>query len=100
MIVNKKKQNSCIVDFAVPADHRLKLKERERRDKYLDLARELKQLYNMKMMVITIVIAAPSSVTKGYAQELEELELRGHVDTIQTASFLRLVRLLRRVLEN
>ena len=27
-----------IVDFAVPADHIIKLKENEKRDKYLDLA--------------------------------------------------------------
>ena len=31
------------VDFAVPADLRIKLKECEKRDKYLDLARELKK---------------------------------------------------------
>ena len=30
-----------IVDFAVPADLRVKLKESEKKDKYLDLAREL-----------------------------------------------------------
>ena len=38
----KKKQTCRIVDFGVPADHRLKLKESEKRDKYLDLAREVK----------------------------------------------------------
>ncbi len=32
-----------IVDFAVPADHKLKLKECEKNGKYLDLARELKK---------------------------------------------------------
>ena len=32
-----------IVDFAIPADHRIKLKENEKKDKYLDLARELKK---------------------------------------------------------
>ena len=31
------------MDFAVPADHRVKLKESEKKDKYLDLARELKK---------------------------------------------------------
>ena len=31
-----------IVDFAVPADHRVKLKEIEKKDKYLDFALELK----------------------------------------------------------
>ena len=28
------------MDFAVPADHSVKIKESEKRDKYLDLARE------------------------------------------------------------
>ena len=37
----KKKRTCKIVDFAVPADHRIKLKECEKKDKYLDLAREL-----------------------------------------------------------
>ena len=39
----QKKRICKIVDFAVPADHRIKLKECEKRDKYLDLARELKK---------------------------------------------------------
>ena len=34
-----------IVDFAVSADNRVKLKESEKRNKYLDLARELKKNY-------------------------------------------------------
>ena len=32
------------MDFAVLADHIVKLKERKKKDKYLDLARELKKL--------------------------------------------------------
>ena len=57
--------NNCrIVDFAVPADHRVKLKESEKRDKYLDLARELKKLWNMKV-TIPIVNGTLHTVTKG-----------------------------------
>ena len=41
--INKKERTYRIVDFAVPADHRVKLKESEKTDKYLDLARELKK---------------------------------------------------------
>ena len=37
IIINKKKRTCKIVDFAVPADHRIKLKECEKKDKYLDL---------------------------------------------------------------
>ena len=37
-----------IVDFAVPADHRIKLNEIEKKDKYIDLARELKKKQTME----------------------------------------------------
>ena len=43
IIINKKERTWKIVDFAVPADHRIKLKECEKKDKYVDLARELKK---------------------------------------------------------
>ena len=39
IIINNKKKRVCkIVDFAVPTVHRIKLKECEKKDKYLDLA--------------------------------------------------------------
>ena len=41
---NKKSNRTFkIVDFSVPADHRIKLKRSEKKDMYLDLARELKK---------------------------------------------------------
>ena len=39
LIINKKKRTCKIVDFAVPANHRINLIECEKKDKYLDLAR-------------------------------------------------------------
>ena len=43
VIVNKKMKTYKTADFAAPADHRVKLKESEKRDTNLDLARELKK---------------------------------------------------------
>ena len=39
----KKKRNCKIIDFAVPADQRIKLEECKKKNKYLNLARELKK---------------------------------------------------------
>ena len=64
-IINQKKRICKIVDFAVSADHRLNLKECEKKDKYLDLARELKKPWNMKVTILLIVIGALSTITKG-----------------------------------
>ena len=86
----KKKKRICkIVDFAVPADHRIKLKECEKRDKFLDLAIELKKLWNKKVTIIPIVICAFDTVTKGLLKGLEDLEVAGRVETIQTTALLK-----------
>ena len=72
------------MDFAVPADHRVTLKESKKRDIYLDLAGELKKLLNMNVTVIPIVIDALSIITKGLLKGRADLEIRGRVETIQT----------------
>ena len=96
----KKKKKICkIVDFVVPADHRIKLKEYEKRDKYLDLDRKSKKLWNIKVTIIPIVIGAFGTVTKGLLKGLGDLEVGGRVGTIQTIALLKTARILRRVLD-
>ena len=101
IIINKKKKKRIckIVDFAVSADHRINLKESEKKDKYLDLARELKKLWNMKVTIVPIVISALGTITKGLSKGLEDLEIGGRTETIQTTALLRTARILRRVLK-
>ena len=54
-----------IIIIIIPADHRKKLKECEKKDKYLDLARELKKLWNLQVTIISIVIGVFGRITKG-----------------------------------
>ena len=71
IIINKKKKRICkIVD---PTDHRINMKESEKKDKYIDLARELKKLWNMKVTIVPIVIGAFGTITKGLLKGLEDL---------------------------
>ena len=98
IIINKKKKKRIckIVDFAVPADHRIKLKECEKKYKYLDLARELKKLWNM---TVPIVIGAFGTITNGLLNRLEDLDVGGRIETIQMTTLLTTARILRKVLE-
>ena len=41
-MIEKKKITCDLDDFAVPADHQVKMKESKKIDKYLDLASELR----------------------------------------------------------
>ena len=87
------------MDFADPTDHRIKLKECKKKDKYLDLASELKKLWNMKVTIIPIVVGAFGTITKGLLKGLEDLEVGGRVETVPVTTLLRTGRILRRVLE-
>ena len=95
----KSYQRSKIVDFAITADHSIKLKECEKKDKYLDLGRELKKLWNMNVTTVPIVIGAFCTITKELLKGLEDLEVDGRVKTIQMTALLRTVWILRKVLE-
>ena len=97
---NQQKKTFCkIVNVAVPGEHRIKLKECEKNDKYLDLARELKKLWNMKVSIVPLVIGAFGTITKGLLKGLQDEEVGGRVETIQMTELLRTARILRRVLE-
>ena len=81
-------------------NHRVKLKEIEKKDKYLDLAREMeKKMWNMKVTIIPNVIEALGTPTKILVQGLEGLEIRGRLETIQATALLRSARILKSVIQ-
>ena len=104
IIINKKKSTCKIVGFAVPADHRIKLKECEKKDKYLDLARELKKKKTVKTVEHAgdfytncnwCVWNSNKSIIKGTAGIGSWLTSGDHTNN----SIFEKARILRRVLE-
>ncbi len=53
----------------------------------------------MKVTIIPIVTSAFGTVNKGLLKGLEDLEVGGLVETIQTTTLLKTAGILRRVLE-
>ena len=87
------------MDLAVLADHIVKLKIKCKKDKYLELAGELKKLRNMQLTIIPNIITTLGTVTEGLLKVLEDLEIRGQAEPIKTSALLGSARILRRVLE-
>ena len=67
----------------------IKLKDSEKKDKYLNLARQLKKLWNMKVTIIPIVIGAFGKVIKGLLKWLDDLEVGGCVKIMPNTTLLR-----------
>ena len=62
-LINKKKRTYYLMYFVIPKNHWIRMKEREKIDQYLDLARELKKPWNMKVSVIPVVAGELGTLT-------------------------------------
>ena len=63
------------MNFPIQADNRVTLKKGEKRDKYLNIWRELKKTWNMNVTLIPVVIDLLGTVTNGLIQGFEDLEI-------------------------
>ena len=62
--INKQRRECQIIDFAIPGDQNIAIKEQEKVDKYQDLRIELKKVWNVKVVVIPAVIGALGTMSK------------------------------------
>ena len=60
----------------------------------MDLAREWKRKWNMKLTVKPIASGALGTVINVLVQRLADLEIKGPVETVQTTAELRSARIL------
>ena len=51
IVIDKETNKAQVIDFAIPYDSRVDSKEMEKIEKYQDLVRELKRLWDMKVVV-------------------------------------------------
>ena len=97
---SQQKKGTCQrLNFDVPEEHEIRFKESKKRDKNLTLCKELKKRWNKRVTVIPIVIGALGTVTKELVKGLEDMEIKGQVDNIQSRALLKSAIILRRVLE-
>ena len=78
----ERERTCCIVDFAVLADYEAKSNEMKKRDKCLELAWELRKLWNIRVTVMPTLIGAFGTVPKWLEKEMEELETGGQLSRL------------------
>ena len=83
MWTTKKRKKTYLVDFYFLTDHGMKMKKIVKVNKYLDLAKELKKPQDMKVTVIPVVVGALGTIPWNWERNVEELEIRGRIKTLQ-----------------
>mgnify|MGYP001794189526 CR=1 FL=1 len=76
VVVNKSKRMCHIIDVAYSGDSRIALNEKEKLNKYQDLALEIKTYWRMHKVCITpVVIGALGSYTERWETFLDEIHV-------------------------
>ena len=60
------------MDFTIPTDGKVKVKESEKTEQYLNLSIVMKKLWNMKVTVVRIIVGALETVFKNLKKRPNE----------------------------
>ena len=96
--IDKEENTWYILDFAIPMDPHVKEKEEEIIDRYMDLVAEVRRLFRVKAVVVSVVLGALGTVPAKLSKSLEGLEIEDVIGSLQTAVLLSTAAILRRVL--
>lgn len=100
VLVNKEERTCFLIDVSVPGDTRVVEKEDEKKEKYADLAYEVKKLWELRsVIVIPIVIGALGCLSERHLSYLATLGVGVSFETLQKAALLGTARILRKVLD-
>ena len=91
MLVDKSKK-SChhchIIDVAIPEDSGVKEKEAGKVEKYQNLARELRRMWEVKTKVVPIVLGALGTVPLRLKGNLKDIGVDTSITLIQKSALL------------
>ena len=100
VVVNKNERSCAIIDIAIPGDIRVSEKEKEKIERYQELKREIKRMWNIRSIkVIPVVVGALGSTSKKLKKCIEELGVVRSTTLLQKTALLGTARILRKVLD-
>ena len=73
VVVDKKRRTCKMIDFAVPGDSKIEDKEKEKKEKYQDLRRELHKIWNMRVKIIPLVLGSLGAIHKQFGNRFKEI---------------------------
>ena len=88
VVVLDKHEKMChLIDIAVLGDSKVEAKENEKVQKYQDLARELRKLWQVKVKVVPVVVmGALGTIPKALEKHLKEIGTSVRVELRQNAA--------------
>jgi hypothetical protein len=77
-----------LIDVAIPSDKNVIQKKAEKKLKYKNLSIEMQRMWNMKCLVIPIIIGTTGIVNKSLQKYLETIPGQHSIDSLQKTAIL------------
>ena len=100
IIIKNKKEKTCTpIDAAIPADRNVVQKEAEKKLKYNSLCIEMQRMWNLKCTIVPVIIGANGIVTRSLWKNLETIQGKQSIDSLQKTAVLGTSHTIRKVLQ-
>ena len=99
IIINNKEKTCTLIHVAIPADRNVVQKEAEKKLKYKSLCIETQRMWNLKCTVIPVIIGATGIVTRSLRKNLEAVQGKHSIDSLQKTAILGTSHIIRKVLQ-
>ena len=87
-----------LTDAAISGDRNVIKKEAEKILKYKDLTIEIQRMWNVKTMVIPVIIGANGTISKSFRKYVSNISGKHEVKELQKTAILGTAHILRKVL--
>ena len=98
VIINRQDNEWTIIEFSVPWDKNVQLKEEEKVSKYIPLAKEIRKVHRVSTKIVPIVLGSLGTVTTRLKNSLKELEMEKILGSLQTSVLIGTHNILRKVM--
>lgn len=98
VVLDHTKKAWTLIDFSVPWDKNVILKEDEKLDHYSPLAREIRRMHHVTTKVVPLVIGSLGVVSKRFEGYMKELEIGDVLGGMQASAIIGTTLILQKVL--
>ena len=98
VVKDRKKKQCMLLDVSIPSDRNTSVKMAEKLSKYKDLEIEIRKMWQLKTIIVPIVIGALGLIKKDLKRYLSEIPAGINITEIQKISLLESAHILRKIL--
>ena len=101
VLIDKTRKKTYIIDIAIPNDHNINQKYREKVEKYTPLAQEIKRIWRQDTVIILPFIISVTGITPHtFIQNLQTIEIPTYIHSnIQKSVILNTTTIVRKFLQ-